>query len=103
MLEYAALKNPFKTRYFLWIDGGAFRSVQYRFGPWPNHKKVVEIFEKNASQKLLLGLINQLPKEMCSQSRTGSTQYNVTLGPISTDFIEGTMFGGSSESVRWWS
>jgi hypothetical protein len=103
MLEYVALKNPFNTRYFLWVDGGAFRSAQYRFGPWPNHKKIVEIFEKNESQKLLLGLINQLPQEMCVKSRIGSMRYNATLGPMPRDLIEGTMFGGSSESVHWWS
>jgi hypothetical protein len=103
MLEYVALQNPFKTAYFLCVDTGAFRSTKYRFGSWQNHRKAVQIFQKDGPQKLLLDLINRLPQKVCAKPRTGSTQNNLEHGPISQDLVEGTVFGGSSESIRWWS
>jgi hypothetical protein len=103
MLEYAALQNPFKTSYFLWVDAGAFRNTHYRLGSWPNQTKTGQIFKKDGLQRLLLGLMARLPQELCAQSHNGSPRYNIEHGPIARDLIQGTVFGGSLESIRWWS
>jgi hypothetical protein len=104
MLEYVALQNPFKTSYFLWIDGGAFRHTQYRLGSWPSHRKIAEIFGRNRTHKLLFSLIGRFPEELCIKSGISSTPlYNFEHGPISRDLIQGDIFGGSPQSIRWWS
>ena len=103
MLEYAVLKNPFNTRYFLWIDAGAFRNTHYRFGSWSDQQKAIKIFEKDGPEKLLLGLINRLPEKLCANLHNHSTKYNVESGPIARGLIQGAIIGGSSESIRWWS
>jgi hypothetical protein len=87
----------------LWVDAGAFRNILYRFGSWPNQTKIGEIFQGDRQQKFLLGLIGQLPQELCAASRTDFIRYNIEHGPIGRDLIQGTVFGGSPESIQWWS
>ena len=103
MLQHVAVHNPFRTKYFLWVDAGAFRSAKYRFGRWPNEERAVKIFERNGPNKLLLGLIDRFSTESCTKLQDGSAPYSVQNGPLQQYLIQGTMFGGSQESIQWWS
>ena len=103
MLQHVAAQNPFQTKYFLWVDAGAFRSKNYRFGSWPKNERARDIFERNGQDKLLLGLMRRFSDVMCAKLRNISTPYSVQDGPLRRDLIQGTMFGGSRESIRWWS
>ena len=103
MLQYVAEQNPFKTRYFLWIDAGAFRSENYRFGRWPNQERAVQIFEKDRPHKILLSLINPFSQEVCIKLQNRMAAYDVEQGPLTLSLIQGGIIGGSAESIRWWS
>lgn len=97
MVENVAIQNPFNTRFFFWIDVGAYRSTGYRFGSWPDREKIGQIFDKQHSRSLLLGLIHSPSPKLCTQ------RHKIEDGPIVQDLIEGTFFGGAVESIRWWS
>jgi hypothetical protein len=79
MLEYAALHNPFKTSYFLWIDAGSFRHTHYRLGSWPNDRKIAQIFETNRSHKLLFSLVGRLPQELWIWCRLSEKNFSERL------------------------
>lgn len=93
--------NPFRTKYFMWIDAGAFRHRSYRFYQWPNPARLLEslVDKKNDVEKLLLGLVKPLPIRFCQRL---SKSYGTENGPIEEDLIQGTMFAGCAESLRWW-
>lgn len=103
MLQYVTEQNPFRSRYFLWIDAGAFRTENYRFGRWPNQERAVQIFERDRPHKVLLSLINPFSKEVCTKLQNRMAAYDVEQGPLKLNLIQGGIIGGSSESIRWWS
>lgn len=94
MLNLSSSLNPFKSRYFLWIDGGSFRNSKYRFRNWPDPKKMSIIFDNN--ERLLLGLISPLQNNSCrydNKKQRTIPRY---------DLIEGGIIGGSLSSIQWW-
>ncbi|CAF1203634.1 unnamed protein product [Didymodactylos carnosus] len=99
MLNHSAQLNPFQTKYFLWIDAGAFRDSRYRFTRWPDPQRVQDIFENE--DKLLLGLVNPMRRRYCT-SNNSSVKYDLEMGPIKQDLIEGTFFGGNKNIIQWW-
>ncbi|CAF1250375.1 unnamed protein product [Didymodactylos carnosus] len=99
MLNHSAELNPFQTKYFLWIDAGAFRDSRYRFTQWPDAQRVRDIFKNE--DKLLLGLINPLRRRYCT-SNNSSVKYNLEVGPIKQDLIEGGFIAGNKNIIQWW-
>ena len=93
MLNRSAELNPFNSKFFLYVDAGAFRSSNYRFENWPDREIIRPIL---AEQRLLLGLIAPLPRRFCPLN------YSMNEGPIRMDLIEGTFMAGSIDAVRWW-
>ena len=93
MLNRSAELNPFRTKYFLYVDAGAFRSSSYRFEEWPDHSIIRRSLENG---RLLLGMIAPLPRQFCPLN------YTMKEGPISMDLIEGTFMAGSIVAVHWW-
>ncbi|CAF4116459.1 unnamed protein product [Adineta steineri] len=85
--------NPFQTKYFLYMDAGAFRSSNYRFEQWPYEPSIHSILANN---RLLLGMISPLSRQFCPLS------YTVNKDPIQDDLIEGTFIGGTSDVIHWW-
>ena len=93
MLNRSAELNPFRTKYFLYVDAGAFRSSGYRFERWPSKSSIPTIF---SNQRLLLGMIAPLPRRFCP------LQYKLNEGPISLNLVEGGFIGGSAGIIHWW-
>jgi hypothetical protein len=93
MINRSAELNPFGTKYFLYVDAGAFRTHNYRFQWWPNNQIMESIF---TNDRLLLGMIAPLPRRFCP------LKYRVTDGPITMDLIEGGVIGGSPCAIHWW-
>ncbi|CAF1137576.1 unnamed protein product [Adineta steineri] len=93
ILNRSAELNPFRTKYFLYIDAGAFRSSKYRFQSWPYEPSIHSILANN---RLLLGMISPLPRQFCPLS------YTINKGPIRHNLIEGGLIGGTSDIIHWW-
>ena len=93
MLNRSAELNPFRTKYFLYVDAGAFRSSGYRFERWPSKSSIPTIF---SDQRLLLGMIAPLPRRFCP------LQYKLSEGPVSLNLVEGGFIGGSAGIIHWW-
>ncbi|CAF1348345.1 unnamed protein product [Adineta steineri] len=93
ILNRSAELNPFQTKYFLYIDAGAFRSSKYRFQSWPYEPSIHSILANN---RLLLGMISPLPRQFCPLS------YTINKGPIRHNLIEGGLIGGTSDIIHWW-
>ncbi|CAF1046608.1 unnamed protein product [Adineta steineri] len=85
--------NPFGTKYFLYIDAGAFRSANYRFQSWPYGPSIHSILANN---RLLLGMISPLPRQFCPLS------YAIDKGLIRHDLIQGGLMGGTNDAILWW-
>ena len=93
MLNRSVELNPFRTKYFLYVDAGAFRSSGYRFERWPSKSSITTIF---SHQRLLLGMIAPLPRRFCP------LQYKLSKGPINLNLVEGGFIGGSASAIIWW-
>ncbi|CAF1125530.1 unnamed protein product [Adineta steineri] len=93
VLNRSAELNPFGTKYFLYVDAGAFRSANYRFRAWPHPSTISTVFKND---RFFLGMITPLPRRFCTFN------YTMMDGPIKTDLIEGTFMGGSASAIRWW-
>jgi hypothetical protein len=93
MLNRSTELNPFRTKYFLYVDAGAFRSTRYRFRQWPYEPTIKAIF---ANDRLLLGMIAALPRRYCP------LPYTLNEGPIRHDLIEGGLIGGTRHTIHWW-
>ena len=93
MLNRSAELNPFRSKFFLYVDAGAFRSSNYRLEHWPSPDIILPIL---VDQRVLLGLINPLPRRLCPLN------YSMSEGPMKMDLLEGTFMAGSIDAVRWW-
>ncbi|CAF0764100.1 unnamed protein product [Adineta steineri] len=93
VLNRSAELNPFGTKYFLYVDAGAFRSANYRFRAWPHPAAISTVFNND---RFFLGMITPLPRRFCAFN------YTMMDGPIKMDLIEGTFMGGSASAIRWW-
>jgi len=93
MLNRSTELNPFRTKYFLYVDAGAFRSASYRFHRWPYDPTIKAVFEND---RLLLGMIAALPRRYCP------LPYMLKEGPIQHDLIEGGLIGGTIHTIHWW-
>ncbi|CAF4165396.1 unnamed protein product [Adineta steineri] len=93
ILNRSAELNPFQTKYFLYIDAGAFRSSNYRFQSWPYEPSVHSILANN---RLLLGMISPLPRQFCPPS------YTIDKGLIRYDLIQAGLMGGTADAIHWW-
>ena len=93
MLNRSAELNPFQTKYFFYLDAGAFRSPHYRFEAWPHGPAISTLFNND---RFALGLITPLPRRFCPLNST------IMDGPIKMDIIEGTFMGGPASAIRWW-
>ncbi|CAF1037863.1 unnamed protein product [Adineta steineri] len=85
--------NPFRTKYFLYIDAGAFRSSNYRFQSWPYEPSIHSILANN---RLLLSMISPLPRQFCPPS------YTIDKGLIRYDLIQAGLMGGTADAIHWW-
>ena len=93
MLNRSAELNPFRTKYFLYVDAGAFRSSNYRFKKWPDRGAMRTILGDN---RILLGMIAPLPLRFCP------LRYKLSEGPINLNMVEGGIIGGSAGIIHWW-
>ncbi|CAF0935595.1 unnamed protein product [Adineta ricciae] len=93
MLNHTVELNPFQTKFFLYMDAGAFRSSKYRFQVWPDVPTLSKILDNN---RFLLGLIAPLSHQFCP------LDYKTTNGPVKKDLIEAGFMAGSIDAIRWW-
>ena len=93
MLHRSTELNPFRSKFFLYVDAGAFRSSNYRFENWPDSSIISKVL---GDQRLLLGMVGPLPRRYCPLN------YSTNEGPIKIKLIEGGFMAGSISAVRWW-
>ena len=93
MLHRSTELNPFRSKFFLYVDAGAFRSSNYRFENWPDRSIISKVL---GDQRLLLGMVGPLPRRYCPLN------YSTNEGPIKIKLIEGGFMAGSISAVRWW-
>ncbi len=88
MVYLISKMNPFKSKYFFWVDIGAFRDDAQKWKPtgiwkpWPDLQTVKETFIGTKKERLLVGLVHQ---------------FNETSIPRFSDervLVEGGFFGG---------
>jgi hypothetical protein len=96
MLNYTVSLNPFRSKYFIYTDAGAFRDNSHQFKKWPDNKVVSKVF--SGDDRLLLSIVYPLPKRLCDNDRllNGGLDQHEQL-------IQGGLIGGSATSIRWWS
>ena len=93
MLNRSVELNPFRAKYFLYDDAGAFRSSNYQFQAWPDELSLTDILRDD---RFFLGMIAPLPR------RFYPLNYTLAAGPIVFDLIEGTFMAGSIRAISWW-
>ncbi|KAJ3727009.1 hypothetical protein C8R42DRAFT_621748 [Lentinula raphanica] len=96
-----ALKNSEKQySYAFWSDAGSFRK-EHVYDVWPNSARVEEIWNEGSR---LSGVAKEdlLFFPMWEPPHPSMRNWEEALGPVDTDFSEGSFFGGSPQTVRWW-
>lgn len=93
LLNRSTELNPFQSRFFVYVDAGAFRSADYRFRLWPDVPTLTSVLH---ADRLFLGMIAPLPARFCPLRHT------ISDGPIRLDILEGGVIGGSVSVIRWW-
>ncbi|KAF9234827.1 hypothetical protein BU15DRAFT_65379 [Melanogaster broomeanus] len=101
------LKNAIKEHgreyeHAFWIDGGSFREP-HEYVHWPNRERVREVFDtissarapENQQEELLLLPIWFPPDR-------NFREWSEDMGPVDTEFSEGSFIGGTPASIRWW-
>ncbi|KAE9408694.1 hypothetical protein BT96DRAFT_873347 [Gymnopus androsaceus JB14] len=96
-----ALKNSEKQySYAFWSDAGSFRK-EHLYRNWPDSGRVEEIWDQGSR---LSGVDKEdlLFFPMWEPPSASVKYWDDSLGPVDTDFSEGSFFGGSPQTVRWW-
>ncbi|KAJ3749378.1 hypothetical protein DFH05DRAFT_1476494 [Lentinula detonsa] len=96
-----ALKNSEKQySYSFWTDAGSFRK-EHAYQSWPDSARVEEVWNEGSK---LSGVAKEdlLFFPMWEPPHASMRNWQDTLGPVDTDFSEGSFFGGSPQTVRWW-
>ncbi|KAH7921432.1 hypothetical protein BV22DRAFT_998305, partial [Leucogyrophana mollusca] len=101
------LKNSNKARegeyeFAFWIDAGSFRD-SHSYVDWPDHEKVKEVWnglkemqESGTSDRELILI------PMWDAPGSQFREWEESMGPVDTEFSEGSFFGGTSSSITWW-
>ncbi|KIK69006.1 hypothetical protein GYMLUDRAFT_67709 [Collybiopsis luxurians FD-317 M1] len=96
-----ALKNSENEySYAFWCDAGSFRK-EHVYETWPDAARVEEIW-REASRLSGVAKEDLLFFPMWEPPHASMKHWQDTLGPVDTDFSEGSFFGGSPRTVRWW-
>ncbi|GJQ10015.1 hypothetical protein GpartN1_g1806.t1 [Galdieria partita] len=88
MVAFAKKNDFYNTKYFAWVDFGAWRD-NTSFSNWPDNKAVDQLFKTYPSKHILVGLVTK-PSEFTCQSF-----HKQTLGDepaYRIDFVEGGFF-----------
>ncbi|KAE9398877.1 hypothetical protein BT96DRAFT_920488 [Gymnopus androsaceus JB14] len=86
--------------YAFWIDAGSFRS-EHVYRNWPDSGRVEEIWDEGSR-------VSGVAKEdllffpMWNPPHASMSNWEDSLGPVDTEFSEGSFFGGSPQTIRWW-
>ena len=92
-LKRAIEMNPFKTKYFLWVDIGCFRVPNTQYINWPNPEKVAKL---DKSKVLMLSVTPFTTDELMCNSLNNLPSFQTK------NRIGGTMFGGCSDALLKW-
>lgn len=92
MTAQVAKWNPFASKYFVWVDIGAWRSHQFRHWPSTQHFRRLLLFGEN---KMVVGLVTPI-------SQFDIDSYQPNRGPLARDLFQGGFFAGSKDAVGWW-
>ncbi|KAF9449239.1 hypothetical protein P691DRAFT_728201 [Macrolepiota fuliginosa MF-IS2] len=90
--------------YAFWNDAGSFRS-DHHYTRWPDPKRVEEVWKTGATHT---GAEEKQKDELLFFPLTGTFSWLKRYwreddGPVDAEISEGSFFGGSSETVAWWS
>ncbi|KIJ66170.1 hypothetical protein HYDPIDRAFT_64861, partial [Hydnomerulius pinastri MD-312] len=104
-LKNAVREHGREYEHAFWIDGGSFRET-HRYVHWPDRGRVREVLDNIKSargqgteeEEILL-----IP--MWFPPGRNFREWFEDMGPVDTmetDFSEGSFFGGTAASIRWW-
>ncbi|KAJ3926258.1 MAG: hypothetical protein NXY57DRAFT_1029640 [Lentinula lateritia] len=96
-----AVKNSEKQySYAFWSDAGSFRN-DHVYRDWPSSARVEEVWDEGSRMS---GVAKEdlLFFPMWEPPHASMKNWQEALGPVDTDFSEGSFFGGSPQTVRWW-
>lgn len=90
MLNKAAKDNPYRSRFFFWVDSGSFRSP-HNFSWWPDLVQVQSIF-RGYDDRVLLGMIHN------------ATDLHRPIVDIcsSEEVIQAGFFGAQRDQMLWY-
>jgi hypothetical protein len=89
-----------KFEYAFWTDAGSFRKP-HQFTAWPDAQRVKDVWAEGSKQS------GTRPEDLffvpVFEPPHGSMQYwNEAMGPVDNEFSEGSFFGGTAHTIRWW-
>lgn len=93
MVNETATQNLFHSRYFAWVDSGAFRRP-HNLKMWPDERQVTTLFQGNEG-RIMLGLMYEPPLENVKT-------WSESMGPYMSDSIQGGFFVGEKKTIRWY-
>ncbi|KAF5355469.1 hypothetical protein D9758_006310 [Tetrapyrgos nigripes] len=95
-----ALKNSVNEyEYVFWTDAGSFRREHF-YEDWPDYDRVEELWEEGSK-------MSGMRKEdlffipTAEAPGTSHRYWEENMGPVDTDFTEGSFFGGRVEAIEW--
>ncbi|KAJ3516759.1 hypothetical protein NLJ89_g918 [Agrocybe chaxingu] len=87
--------------YAFWNDAGSFRTT-HRYKEWPNPRRVEQIW-KQGSQLAGTPEEDLLFFPLCALPGVSMRYWKEDMGPVDYGVSEGSFFGGSPQTVSWWS
>jgi hypothetical protein len=88
-----AIWNPYKSKYFFWVDAGSFRENR-AYHNWPHYPRLEDAL-KERDNTVLLGLI-------ACPVIPNITNFQEDDGPLAQTMIEGGFFGSTLLGISWW-
>ncbi|KAH7884889.1 hypothetical protein F5I97DRAFT_1893153 [Phlebopus sp. FC_14] len=102
-LDNAVREHGTQYEYAFWLDAGSFRE-RHTYVHWPDRARVRDVLESikgvqapgtKEEEELLF-----IP--MWWTPDTKFRNWTEDMGPVDTEFSEGSFFGGTPASVTWW-
>ncbi|KAF5355163.1 hypothetical protein D9756_005590 [Leucocoprinus leucothites] len=92
--------------YVFWNDAGSFR-WDHPYTRWPDPKRVDEVWQAGLEQARAAGNMTARKEDILFFPLTGTYDWlrrywREDDGPVDAEISEGSFFGGSPETMSWW-
>ncbi|KIM76626.1 hypothetical protein PILCRDRAFT_826184 [Piloderma croceum F 1598] len=99
-LEEGLRNSKINYDYAFWTDAGSFRDP-HSYSSWPDPQRVKEIWEEG-SRESGTSVEDLLFFPMFKPPHFSMQYWSEGMGPIDNEFSEGSFFGGSARTIKWW-